>query len=283
MIENPEQFSEDDLLDHLLAQAKWPEPTPQSVDRLRRLYFRTRGSDRVRALLPIAAAAIIVITISAWVWMSSPHRKKQIAVTSPSSVPIVPAVQSRSPTSFEQAILYSIPKQPRKSGHTTKPSTQPSLQPPTTLAQLARQAPSGKGRQNLLSSLLRHRTANAVSLYLQFVESPQTRSDALAALDDVPEPVIAEMFNCLDDSRISTRMAAARALGRIDGPVITARLAAMVEQNQNRREALAALISSDGPDAMHFVARARHNLTLNSTIQVLQLELKQRTKQGVGT
>jgi hypothetical protein len=91
-----------------------------------------------------------------------------------------------------------------------------------------------------------------VPAYLVFLSDPATAPAALAALDDVPSPPVEVLFAALNNPRRATRLAAARALGRIDGPVVTARLAAMVRANVNRREALAALASSDGPEAKAF-------------------------------
>ena len=118
-----------------------------------------------------------------------------------------------------------------------------------TLAALANSASDEGERRRLLAALLRRDPARSVAAYLAFLADPTTAPAALAALDDVPAPPVEVLFAALNDPRRGTRLAAARALGRIDGPFVTARLAAMVRTNVNRREALAALASSDGPEA----------------------------------
>ena len=118
-----------------------------------------------------------------------------------------------------------------------------------TLAALANSAFDEGERRRLLAALLRRDPARSVPAYLAFLADPTTAPAALAALDDVPAPPVEVLFAALNDPRRGTRLAAARALGRIDGPFVTARLAAMVRANVNRPEALAALASSDGPEA----------------------------------
>jgi hypothetical protein len=121
-----------------------------------------------------------------------------------------------------------------------------------TLTALASSASDDGERRQLLAALLRRDPARSVSAYLGFLSDPAVAPAALAALDDVPAPPVEVLFAALNDPRRATRLAAARALGRIDGPFVTARLAAMVRANVNRREALAALASSDGPEAKAF-------------------------------
>jgi hypothetical protein len=64
------------------------------------------------------------------------------------------------------------------------------------------------------------------------------------------------MLAALNDPVVERRIAAALVLGRIDGPVLTQRLIAMVAADQNRREAMIALASSRGKEARAFVEQA---------------------------
>ena len=121
-----------------------------------------------------------------------------------------------------------------------------------TLAALATLSADEAERRALLAAMLRRDPARSVPAYLAFLSDPATAGAALAALDDVPAPPVEALFASLNDPRRANRLAAARALGRIDGPAVTARLAAMVRRNVNRHEALAALASSDGPEAKAF-------------------------------
>jgi hypothetical protein len=83
------------------------------------------------------------------------------------------------------------------------------------------------------------------------------------------------LFARLNDPRRANRLAAARALGRIDGPVVTARLAALVRQNVNRHEALAALASSDGAEAKAFFEWALSSKELGAAARTARQGLNQ--------
>ena len=80
----------------------------------------------------------------------------------------------------------------------------------------------------------------------------------------------------LGDARSDTRLAAARALGRIDGPELTVRLADLVRRDVNRREALAALMLSAGPEAQQFLEAASRQKSIASVIHSVKLTLSNR-------
>jgi hypothetical protein len=144
-----------------------------------------------------------------------------------------------------------------------------------TLAALASFPADESERRRLLAALLRRDPARSVPAYLAFLADPATSAAALAALDDVPAPPVDTLFASLNDPRRANRLAAARALGRIDGPVVTARLAAMVRRNVNRHEALAALASSDGPEAKAFFERALASKELGAYARTARAGLDQ--------
>jgi len=82
-------------------------------------------------------------------------------------------------------------------------------------------------RDELLRSLLSDGSPAAVQLYLQQVMSPATRAAALNAIGAFGAMPVDELLRRLNDPLVDVRLAAARTLGRIDGPVLTARLADM--------------------------------------------------------
>jgi hypothetical protein len=65
---------------------------------------------------------------------------------------------------------------------------------------------------------------------------------------------------------VSRRMAAAVVLGHIDGPETTRKLADLVVNNVNRREALYALARSNGPEAKAFLDRAARTNELSAAV-----------------
>jgi HEAT repeat protein len=141
---------------------------------------------------------------------------------------------------------------------------------PSLLARLVRSHTAPEHRQSLIAGLFR--TAEGIEIYLNLVSDRATSSDALAALDQVKTPPTDTFFAALSDPHISLRLAAAKVLGRIDGPQTTQRLVAMTERNQSRREALIALADSRGPEARQFLAEAGRAGPLAGTVRSILLE-----------
>lgn len=142
-----------------------------------------------------------------------------------------------------------------------------------TLAAMAATAADEAERRRLLAALLDREPSRAVPAYLAFLSEAETAGAALAALDDARSPPVDALFARLNDPRRANRLAAARALGRIDGPVVTARLAAMARRNVNRHEALVALASSDGPEAKAFFDWAMSSKELGAAARTARLGL----------
>jgi HEAT repeat protein len=130
-------------------------------------------------------------------------------------------------------------------------------------------------RRRLIAALLSRDPDRAVPLYLPLVANPRTKDAALDALADVPDPPVAALLDALNDRRVVLRLAAARALGRIDGPATTAALVDRVRRNADRREAIAALLWSDGDDAARFVSAARTTPGLSTVVRSMEVQLKQ--------
>jgi hypothetical protein len=148
------------------------------------------------------------------------------------------------------------------------------LADPVSLARLAHAEREPTLQRQLLAGLLERGQNDAVTLFLNFVIDPRTSRVALDAVDAVADPPVDLVFQRLDDRYYPARMAAARVLGRIDGPVVTERLATMVERRVNRREALVALVSSPGQDAAQFLAEAEHRPALAAAVHAARLQLQ---------
>lgn len=134
--------------------------------------------------------------------------------------------------------------------------------------------PDPERQRHLLGVLVSHPAPRGLSTYLSFVANPVTSDAALAALDDVADAPVDALFTHLDAPRTDYRLAAARALGRINGPIVSERLATMVARNVHRREALAALMSSGGSEASRFLSGFRQIPSLLSVIRSVELQLR---------
>ena len=150
----------------------------------------------------------------------------------------------------------------------------PGPRDPRVLAGMAWKEKEPRKQRELIAEMLRGQSNVAVALYLEMVVDAKRRSVALAALDDVKEPPVEALIGELWNSRVAVRFAAARALGRIDGPGTTFELVKLVEQNTKRREALAALMYSRGSDAADFMAGARQTAGLAMTVRAVEIQMK---------
>lgn len=147
--------------------------------------------------------------------------------------------------------------------------------PPQMLAELARTHPSPAHRRQLMTGLLQRDGPEMATSYLALVQDPATAEGALASLDDV-RPATEPFFARLDDAHVSVREAAARVLGRIDGPKTTERLVAMARRNRNRREALIALADSRGSEAKRFLQINQSSGPLAGAIRSVLLQQEQQ-------
>jgi hypothetical protein len=127
-------------------------------------------------------------------------------------------------------------------------------------------------RVDALASLLRRADERSIAMYLSFAADPGTRSLALKAVDRLQRPPTDALLRKLNDSRVSTRMAAALVLGHVDGPDTTRKLANLVVNNINRREALYALAASNGPEAKAFLDRAARTNELSAAVASTMLQ-----------
>jgi hypothetical protein len=110
-------------------------------------------------------------------------------------------------------------------------------------------------RQRAVFSLLLQR--NDLQSFLYFVLKSDTRPQALATLDAMPNPPINALLAELDHSQVDYRLAAAKALGGLCSRGLGQTFMAMIQQNDHRREAIAALLSCSDPHAKQFLSRAQ--------------------------
>jgi len=142
------------------------------------------------------------------------------------------------------------------------------------LGQLAAGEADETLRQELLAELVARGDSRSVAIYLRFVQLRQTSRSALAALDRVAEPPVPRLFEFIESPQQTQRLAAAVALGRIDGPEVSRRLIDMVLSDVPCREALVALVASSGPEPSRFVSQARSDPLLAGSVRSIEYRLK---------
>jgi predicted esterase YcpF (UPF0227 family) len=140
-----------------------------------------------------------------------------------------------------------------------------------TIHEIVRQATDTEMQRILLAGLLARGDAAALTDYLNDVQSDTLGETALSAAELVQNPPIELLFEFLQSPSELNRVAAARVIGRIDGPATTQRLIAMIEQGTSRQEVCVALLSSRGQEAVNFVANARENPMLAGMLQTARL------------
>jgi hypothetical protein len=142
------------------------------------------------------------------------------------------------------------------------------------LVQAARETKEPVERRRLIAALLNRPAPQAMPLYLSLVD--EMKNDALAALDQLNRPPTDALMAQLSSPRGDHRIAAALALGHIDGPATTRRLIDMIAADRNKREAFIALASSRGQEAQAFVRRAATSEQFASLAQsaMVQTEIR---------
>jgi hypothetical protein len=146
---------------------------------------------------------------------------------------------------------------------------------PAEAAWLVQNEADRRLRVELLAALAERGDRPAVERFLQFVREPRRSHDALAALDLLEVPPLDALFAALMGNDVAVRQAAARALGRLNGPEVTARLIGQTQQGICRQEALLALIACRGDEAQDFVRQARHDEFLVAAVQAAEFQFRQ--------
>lgn len=275
----------DKQLEELLGAARWPDADDGAHERLaatwRGAIRRERVLRNLRTISRIAAVIAVVATVAVSTQWATRTRtlnptalpamsQKFVLVARPAEAPTAPRAAARQPTALERVMLDAQAK-PRAVIKAVAPA--PAVVTRPALDHLERRLSDPKlsadEHGQILRSLLVDGSPTAVRIYLSEVIDPTARSQALAAIGSFGAMPVDELIRCLNDPRVDVRIAAARTLGKIDGPVLTKRLAEMAERDENRREALMALASSDGAEAKAFVRQAAQRGPLASATRAV--------------
>jgi hypothetical protein len=286
-----------DFLDRLLAEAKWAEPTPAAIERLRG-HWRSlviRRTRRRRLAWMLMAASILLVAVGLTSWLRSgpgadrrtatdiagknvapsppqpvrqpvPRPKPQpdsllVKKRIPARAPV--ARSSRPPNAYERVLLIA---HRRTHADRMQPVEPPPVEP--TVEQAAEE-PAGDQqdaalRRELLS-LLAQNDLQSVRAFLQRVEDQHTSTIALDCLAATPNPPVELLFRCVHSPAAAQRTAAALALGRLNQPAISRELITMIARGVHRQEALIALFSSSEAAARAYVADAERSQMLAAT------------------
>lgn len=281
---------EDRRLDALLAQARWPAPGEASTRRLEATWARVSPARRQRRwiaspALRFAAAAAVLIAVTAVALLLENSEPKQAMMPVPRPVEVkqsvVPLVQVSDPGLPEDATVRPVFYEP----HWREPTARERLAMCAEMRRMPRKARAVETQptnvnetvepsENRAQAMLREGSAASVREYLQLVGSAETRHAALNALDGVAQPPVEAIFGELSNPRIAIRIAAARALARINGPETVAILVNRVGRDVDRREALAALLCTEAEDAQAFIAEARASRHLAPMVRSIEIQLQ---------
>lgn len=280
--DNFQPHPDEAALDALLDQARWPEPSPQSTERLHTYWLSLHEEHSHRRIWPLVAAtaaAVALIVAGSW-FLIGPfdHHHTPSLVRRPDSVAIPLAVTqsmpSRPPTDLELAIyrrLTNVPHQKQLSPMTTSPAARPlftllaylpagpprhpAAPPSPTLAIYAASSstlPSNfysttaRDRNLTINALVDHGPESSAAAVLNLLADSTTAAETSAALRRQSVKWTDLLFDALSDPRENVRLSAAAVLADIDGPVITRRLAGLTS-GPARREAVAASFKSIPP------------------------------------
>jgi hypothetical protein len=138
------------------------------------------------------------------------------------------------------------------------PTTTKSHRPPVLYVEGSR-APTARERLAMMSATPRRRSH----------AEPASPSPA-----PPPAPSVAVLLSDLDSPRSEVRYAAARELGRLNGPTTTAALVGRINAGKRPREAVAALLSSKSDDAVNVVRQLRASRQWSAIVQSAENQIK---------
>ncbi len=144
------------------------------------------------------------------------------------------------------------------------------------LVKLARREREPLILRHLLAQYLRTHH-KSLDVYLNFVKDPETTEIALSAIEDVTEPPIRQLFISLNKPDLELRLAAAKALGRLDRPEVIRRLVFMVEKNVNRRSAIMVLLYNRTDAGKRLIAAIKKHPSLSLTLKSVESKITHKT------
>jgi hypothetical protein len=292
MNQKPEQ---PDSLDRLLAEARWDEPGPDSLARLRGRWdslLADRSRRRRRHWTIGIAATLACVGLALWmcghgVFMPTPENLCRIETPrhgngggENASIP------AASPAAFAkpQAAFSTKPRPAVAPAASTRLAASPAPRPPnpyerlvlaahrrTQNARLHRAASEptepdvpvmtgtsggdsdSVAHRELWTRLLAQNDPRCVGEFLKFVEDARTSAEAIEFAAISPHPPVEALLQCLRGPSARGRVAAALVLGRLDQPIVSQELIAMVRAGVYRQEALIALLASSEPAAREFL------------------------------
>lgn len=237
-----------DPLDDLLAAARWPAASPESTARLRDAYQAAAGRGAAIAwpVWVTVAAAAVIVSVGVWVGVmrNGETRNVKVVIDGVVAKPVPKeAAVVRQANAAEMAVVLTTARQ-RRPAMKTEVAEAPAVKPD-------------------------------VPAKLEAIAGKRGTAAALRELKAAPDrrQVVEQLFARLDDPRVEIKLAAAKALGYLDGPAVTARLAGMVEANRHRREALAALMQSDGREAREYLRRAAAESDLETAMRSVAVQV----------
>jgi hypothetical protein len=271
-----------DPIDTMLNQARWPEAKLDAHARLASAYRaeRSRVARRTtfaRTAVALAASVMIVFAVARFAGVDQPTTPHPARVTAqPAGVDERVPMVVRPPTNLETAILET--QRPRQAKSLFPAAKNPSVN--VDVSAIARELETPdlpvERRQILLVRLLESRSSEAMRTFLDSVARGAPREVSLAALDGVKEPPVEKLIASLRDPVVDRRIAAARALGYINGPAVTSRLIRMAEADVLRREAMIALACSRGERAQEYLKHAAEAGPMVSLARSVRLQFDVR-------
>ncbi len=129
----------------------------------------------------------------------------------------------------------------------------------TALPDLARLSPDRQVRTAIYRRLLTAEDEMSIEIYLGLIHDATVAGEVLSVADELGEPVLVKLLERLDNEDENLRLAAALALGRANGPMVTSELIRRVtsaEPPAGQRETWIALVACRGWQAEKFLAYA---------------------------
>ncbi len=142
------------------------------------------------------------------------------------------------------------------------------------LAALARAESDLKLSRRWMAALAERGSPDAARRFLALVEDPIYSATALSACRFAKRPAVDTWFAALRSRRVATRMAAARALGALNDPEVSTRLARLAIDGTAGPEAFAGLLTSTDEVAEEFRRFARDDMRLWPTLRAIDSRLR---------
>lgn len=243
----PESDPSDEMLDRLLAQARWPEPTQEALARTQcRCHAIARRHRVMPAIWPVvyAAAAVIALVCGSQIQVLREGLQNSQAVDVPVGIPV--------------NYLYISGNSHSDESMTSRPANlveRLALLQANTIP-IAKPASIAQAQANSLVAGERNHESDApdLSKFLQQVADPNTQEVALSKFKQMPDPPVSPLLDRLTSLSLDERFAAATALATLDDPRVVELLVQRAQRNPGQREALIALGLSESPLAEEALA-----------------------------